>query len=144
MHGKCLCGSVEFKIFGNLPRLYQCHCSLCRKQGGSLSNTATIVGAENFCWLSSQEHIATWVKDTGFRSDFCSKCGSPVPNPLRNTAYYWVPIGLLYGKHTAEIAAHVFVGSKAAYEVISPQGVHFEKIPALSEFIALLHSGKND
>ena len=71
MHGKCLCGSVEFEVTGNFPKLYQCHCSLCRKQGGSLSNTATIVGAENFHWLSGQEHISSWVKDTGFRSDFC-------------------------------------------------------------------------
>lgn len=140
MRGKCLCGSVEFEVIGNFPRLYQCHCSLCRKQGGSLSNTATIVSAENFRWLSGAEHISSWVKDTGFRSDFCSKCGSPVPNPLRSTSYYWVPIGLLDDEQKLQIAAHVFVGSKASWEVISQQGVRYETIPELSEFIALLHA----
>ena len=43
MQGKCLCGQVAFEILGAVPKLYQCHCSLCRKQGGSTSNTATIV-----------------------------------------------------------------------------------------------------
>jgi hypothetical protein len=143
MRGKCLCGTVEFEIVGALPKLYQCHCSLCRKQGGSSSNTATIVDAENFRWLSGQEHVSSWVKDTGFRSDFCSKCGSPVPNPLRGNPYFWVPVGLLDGSQQSEIAAHLFVGSKAAWEVISPQGEQYETAPGLSELIALLHSNEN-
>ena len=144
MRGKCLCGEVEFEIVGTLPRLYQCHCSLCRKQGGSSSNTATIVSAENFRWLSGQEHISSWVKDTGFRSDFCSKCGAPVPNPLRGTPYFWVPIGLLDDRQQQlEIAAHLFVGSKAPWEMIASQGVQFETAPALSEFISLLHSNSH-
>lgn len=140
MRGKCLCGLVEFEVVGTFPRLYQCHCSLCRKQGGSSSNTATIVGAENFRWLSGQEHISSWVKDTGFRSDFCSKCGSPVPNPLRSTPFYWVPVGLLDNEQQLEIAAHLFVGSKALWDVIASQGTHYETAPELSEFISLLHS----
>ena len=141
MRGKCLCESVEFEVVGIAPRLYQCHCSLCRKQGGSSSNTATIVGAENLRWLSGHEHVSSWVKDTGFRSDFCSKCGSPVPNPLRSTPYYWVPIGLLDSEQPLEIAAHLFVGSKALWDVIASQGTRYETAPELSEFIALLHSG---
>lgn len=139
MRGECLCGRVEFEIVGDFPRLYQCHCSLCRKQGGSSSNTATIVSAENFRWLSGQEHISSWVKDTGFRSDFCSKCGSPVPNPLRSTPYYWIPIGLLRNERQLEIAAHLFVGSKSPWDVIAPPGVRFETAPELSELISLLH-----
>src|SRR5579859_2238045 len=88
MRGKCLCEAVEFEIIGSNPKLYQCHCSLCRKQGGSTSNTATVVAFENFRWVSGQERISSFVKPTGFRSDFCSMCGSTVPNPLRNTPYF--------------------------------------------------------
>lgn len=143
MRGKCLCGSVEFEVVGNSPRIYQCHCSLCRKQSGASSNTATIVSAENFNWLSGQEHISSWLKDTGFRSDFCSKCGSPVPNSLRSTPYYWIPIGLVDDEQELETAAHVFVDSKASWEVISQRGVRYQTIPELSEFIALLHAKSN-
>jgi hypothetical protein len=39
MKGECLCGDVEFEIKGDLPNLYQCHCSLCRKVTGSSAAT---------------------------------------------------------------------------------------------------------
>ncbi|OIO57759.1 MAG: aldehyde-activating protein [Alphaproteobacteria bacterium CG_4_10_14_0_2_um_filter_63_37] len=96
MLGQCLCGAVQFELLTR-PKLYQCHCSLCRKQGGSVSNTATIVAAERFRWIQGLESIGSWVKATGFRSDFCRTCGCPVPNPLRDTPYVWVPSGLLDG-----------------------------------------------
>jgi hypothetical protein len=143
MRGKCLCGSVEFEVVGPTPRLYQCHCSLCRKQSGSSSNTATIVGTEHFRWLAGQEHISSWVKDTGFRSDFCAKCGSPVPNPLRATLYYWVPVGLLEGEQELDVSVHLFVGSKASWDVIAAPGTKFESAPELSQFISLLQQTNN-
>ncbi len=143
MRGKCLCGLIEFEIAGTFPGLYQCHCSLCQKQSGSSSNTATIVGIENLRWLSGQEHISSWVKDTGFRSDFCSQCGSPVPNPLRNMPYYWVPVGLLDIEQPLQISAHIFVGSKASWDLILPAGTHYETAPELSDFISLLHADDN-
>src|SRR5262245_19556634 len=115
MRGKCLCERIEFELLGATPKFYQCHCSLCRKQGGTSSNTATIVEARDFRWLSGQDGISSFVKPTGFRSDFCSRCGSPVPNPLRSTPYYWVPAGLLEGSEQLEIVAHLYVGSKASW-----------------------------
>ena len=112
MRGHCLCGKVEFEIDGSRFKLYQCHCSLCRRQSGSSSNAAAIISAEKFRWLRGAEFISSWVKDTGFRSDFCSRCGSPVPNPLRNMPYVWVPAGLLEDGGELEIAAHLCVASK--------------------------------
>ena len=142
MIGTCLCGSVEFELSGELPKLYQCHCSLCRKQGGSASNTATIVSADKLSWKSGRELISSWVKDTGFRSDFCSRCGSPVPNPLRDTPYYWIPAGLLEDTERLEITAHFFVGSKASWDLTGQQGIHYDGVPELSEFISLLNAGR--
>jgi hypothetical protein len=143
MRGKCLCGLVEFEVLGSVPKLLQCHCSLCRKQGGSSSNTATFVSADNFRWLTGQENISSWVKESGFRSDFCSTCGSPVPNPLRNTPNYWIPIGLFDNAKNLKVEVHLFVGSKAQWDVIASQGTHYETMPELSELISLLHSSKN-
>jgi len=135
MRGKCLCGLIEFEVLGVAPKLYQCHCSLCRKQGGASSNTAAIVAQEQFRWLSGQEHISSWVKDTGFRSDFCSNCGSPVPNPLRSTPYYWVPAGLFEEGVQLIVSAHLFVGSKASWDVIASPGTQYETMPELSELL---------
>ena len=140
MRGKCLCESVSFEIVGPVPKLYQCHCSLCRKQGGSVSSTATIVAAENFRWLTGQELISSFVKPTGFRSDFCSKCGSTVPNPLRNTPYVWVPSGMLEGTEELEIAVHVFTGSRAAWDIAPLAGTVHETGPDLLSLIKALHA----
>ncbi len=140
MRGHCLCGQVEFEIDGDRFNLYQCHCSLCRRQGGSLSNTATIVSNERFRWLRGAEYVSSWKKGSGFRSDFCSACGSPVPNPLRGLPYFWVPAGLLESGSGLEIVAHLCVASKASWDSTPLQGACYDELPNLSEFITLLHA----
>jgi hypothetical protein len=141
VRGQCLCGRVEFEIAGEIPMMYQCHCSLCRKQSGAASSAATIVALQNFRWVRGEECISSWVKETGFRSDFCSSCGAPVPNPLRNLPYIWVPVGLLEDDEGLAIGIQVFVGSKAAWDVAPAPGVAYETSPPLLEFVRLLHVG---
>jgi hypothetical protein len=140
MRGKCLCEAVSFEIVRAIPKLYQCHCSLCRRQGGSTSNTATVVAVENFRWLSGQERISSFVKPTGFRSDFCSTCGSAVPNPLRNTPYVWVPSGMFEGSEKLEIAVHLYVGSRASWDTAPLTGTLYETMPEMLTFIEALHA----
>ena len=140
MHGHCLCGQIEFEIDGTRFKLYQCHCSLCRRQGGSISNAATIVANNNFRWLRGAELISSWKNESGFRSDFCSICGSPVPNPLRNMPYFWIPAGLLENSDKLEVAAHLCVASKAQWDSGHLQGDCYDELPNLSEFISFLHA----
>lgn len=140
MKGSCLCGAVRFEVDGPFPWLYQCHCSLCRKQGGSVSNTGLIVAADKFRWLAGEELTGKWQRATGFRSHFCTRCGAPVPNPLRDTGYVWVPSGLLDGDGPLEIGVQLYVQSKAPWAKL-PEGVQrFETAPALQELIAMLHA----
>jgi hypothetical protein len=141
MKGSCLCGTIAFEVDGPLPMLYQCHCSLCRKQGGSVSNTGLIVAAGKFRWLAGEALISTWTRETGFRSYFCSRCGSPVPNPLRDTGYVWVPSGLIDGDAPLEIGARLYTDSRAPWDRLPSGGLQFETAPGLAELIALLHSG---
>ena len=55
MLGKCLCGDIEFSvdIQTDAFKIYQCHCSLCKKQSGSSANSATIIEATHFKWIKS-------------------------------------------------------------------------------------------
>ncbi|WP_296749136.1 GFA family protein [Thiobacillus sp.] len=140
MHGQCLCGQVEFEIDGSRFKLYQCHCSLCRRQGGSMSNAATIVANNHFHWLGGAELISSWKNEGRFRSDFCSTCGCPVPNPLRNMPYFWIPAGLLEDSGKLEVVAHLCVASKASWDSVPLQGALYDELPNLSEFISLLHA----
>lgn len=143
MRGTCLCGTVEFEIAGPPPKLYQCHCSLCRKQGGSSSNTAAVVDEQRFRWISGRERVSSFAKPTGFRSDFCSSCGSPVPNPLRDTSYYWVPAGLLDGAEKLEVAVHLYVGSRASWDTAALSGAQYETMPGMLAFIRVLHAERS-
>jgi hypothetical protein len=139
MQGSCLCGAIEFRVEAASPKAYQCHCSLCRKQLGTSSSLAILVEAANFSWVAGQEHISSYVRPSGFRSDFCARCGSPVPNPLRTTAYYWVPAGLLDDAETLEIGAHLYTASKAPWETIPSNAPHFETTPKPSQLMELLN-----
>lgn len=93
--GQCLCGTVRFSLAVEPRLFYRCHCSLCRKQTGVGHNLATLVKSGDFQWDAGQGAISSWRKPSGYRNDFCSQCGSTVPNPLRDTPYFWIPLGLL-------------------------------------------------
>lgn len=140
MRGKCLCGEVEFEVLGPYPNLYQCHCSLCRKQGGSTSNTGMILAAKQFRWLAGENDISKFELATGFRSHFCRTCGCPVPNALRNTGHVWVPSGLLDDEGKLEIVAQLYLESRASWDSAPGKGLRFDTMPDLGEFIALLHA----
>ena len=138
MRGTCLCEAVSFEISGPIPKLYQCHCSLCRKQSGTMASAALLVAAEDFRWLSGEAQISSFVKATGFRSDFCSRCGTTVPNPLRGTPYVWVPSGMLAGSENLEIAVHLFTDSRAHWDTAPLVGqVHAEGSDLLALIAAL-------
>ena len=116
MKGECLCGEVKFEIEGKIRNLYQCHCSLCRRATGAAANAATFVTAQRFRWVSGENEIRSFLKPTGFRNDFCSICGSPVPNRLRGTDRVWVPAGLLDELIESRVSAHLHITSAAPWE----------------------------
>ena len=138
--GQCLCGEVAFELDAQRLKLYRCHCSLCRRQSGTATNCAAIVDAPRFRWVRGQAAVASWTKQTGFRSDFCSRCGSPVPNPLRDLASYWVPAGLLDDLYQFEVIADFHMSSKAPWDTTSPNSHQFESLPSIEEFLALMHN----
>ena len=123
MKGECLCGSVKFEITEGIRNLYQCHCSLCRKATGAAANAATFVNEHAFRWVSGESGIRSYKKPSGFRSDFCSVCGSPVPNSLRDTGMIWIPAGLLEETLTSKISVHLHIESAASWEEESARGV---------------------
>jgi len=144
LRGSCLCGRVRFEVAAPFPKLYQCHCSLCRKQGGSVSNTGLISAADRFRWVAGEEGIGKWQRSTGFRSYFCQRCGSTVPNPLRDTGYVWVPAGALDDQGPLEIAAQLFLGSKFDWDAPPSDGLQCETAPPMADLIAILHGGNPD
>lgn len=105
-----------------------------------MSNTATVIANEHFHWISGEKSVSTYVKDTGFRSAFCTTCGSTVPNPLRDTPYYWVPSGMFDASENLEIVMHIYVGSRAAWDTAPLNGIQHDTMPETLDFIQALHA----
>lgn len=138
MKGQCLCARVVFELDPPIPDMYQCHCSLCRQVSGAASNAAMIIPAAQFNWIAGQECITQFASDSGFKSHFCSHCGSPLPNLTRADKAYWIPVGLLLESAGIEVAAHLYVESKADWDQISTHSECFAEMPAAESLDRLL------
>ena len=117
MRGRCLCGQVEFEIEGDLSKILSMPLLALSQARGLVFKSAIIVEEGTFRWIAGQEHISSYVRATGFRSDFCARCGSPV-RIVGTMVYYGVPAGLLEDGANLEFGAHLFVGSKASWDMI--------------------------
>lgn len=138
MKGKCLCGGVEFELRGSMPKLYQCHCSLCRRVTGSSANAALRVADGQFAWLAGRELITRFETDSGYQSHFCGRCGSPLPNPTAGNTAWWIPAGLLDDEAGLELGMHVYIASKASWDIIADAGEHYAEMPAAEALDELL------
>ena len=139
MLGSCLCSEIQFHLANRPLRLYQCHCSLCRKQSGAAASAATLVHKNQFAWQKGEELIHSYIKPTGFRSDFCSKCGTPVPNIVGKSEYVWIPAGTLNTAEKFEIVAHLFIESKVPWDQAPTHGEIFETGPGIEALFKLLN-----
>lgn len=138
VQGKCLCGKICFELSGKLPNLYQCHCSLCRRLTGSSANAAFTIGLAQFRWLAGEELVREFELASGYKSHFCANCGSPLPNLTANDSAWWVPVGLLEDTHGLRVGAHVYVDSRAGWDVIPQSGERFGEMPDAETMRALL------
>ena len=122
IRGSCLCGGVTFELTGKTTDIGMCHCSKCRKVSGVASNAELMVSREGLKWLTGEDGIRKFQLPSGWRTWFCSTCGSPLPKMHPSGGAYWVPAGLLDSDPGVKVAGHIFVGSKAAWDEIAGSG----------------------
>lgn len=119
--GECFCGEVRYEIDGALFDARSCHCSRCRKAFSSQASAYARVNPSEFSWVSGKEYLTTYVGQHGFGLQFCEKCGSTLCGIYENEIH-GVKLGCLNESPEIEIGRHIYVGSKASWEVI-PKGV---------------------
>jgi hypothetical protein len=126
--GSCNCGAVQFEIDADLSDVFICHCSICRRFTGSGGIAVVLVPNAQFKWLAGDSSVAVWKKpDAEWESWFCRKCGSAVPG-VNDPEKMFIPVGsIISGGDNLRVAHHIWVGSKASWEVIGDSGVqHLE------------------
>lgn len=129
IYGECFCGSIKYSTIGPLRDARSCHCSRCRKTFSSQASAYALVDPGDFEWVSGKELLSTYQNENGFGLQFCSKCGSTLCGAFEGTVH-GITLGCVNGDPGVEIGRHIYVGSKAAWEVM-PEGVtqYEESVP---------------
>jgi hypothetical protein len=122
--GECFCGALAYKIAGTVYDARSCHCSRCRKAFSSQASSYALVEFDQFAWTRGQELLTTYASEPGFGLQFCSKCGSTLCG-LFNDQVHGITLGCLNEDPKIEIGRHIFVDSKASWEVIPDSVVQF-------------------
>jgi hypothetical protein len=122
--GRCNCGAVEFEIYADATDVFLCHCSICRASTGSGGIAVIIVQTSDFQWLKGQDSITYWSKPGhDWHTNFCKVCGSSLPGK-NDESHTYIPVGTLNSGHEKlKVAHHLYVESKASWEVIGDSGI---------------------
>lgn len=122
--GKCNCGEVEFAVDNDISDVFLCHCSICRASTGSGGVAVVLVQTADFCWIKGLDSITYWSKpEQDWHTNFCKICGSSLPGKNDDSQTY-IPVGTLVSGHeNIQVAHHLYVESKAVWEVIGDTGI---------------------
>ena len=95
--GSCLCGTVKYRITGNLNKFYYCHCMQCRKITGSAHASNILTDPNNIEWVSGKNNIKRFdLPGNGkYVKNFCRTCGSGVPFINKSGDTLFIPAGSL-------------------------------------------------
>ena len=119
--GGCFCGAVRYQIDGSLFDARSCHCSRCRKAFSAQASAYALVEPADFSWVSGETLLNTYHSQAEFGLAFCRICGSTLVGLFKDDVH-GVTLGCVDGDPQVEIGKHIFVASKAPWEVM-PQGV---------------------
>ncbi len=124
--GSCLCGGMRFEITGRHSGIGSCHCSLCRKCSGVGSIACIVISFDQIRWVSGEDLVSLYERPSGYGTAFCGVCGSPAPDHDRGRTMYRIPVGLLDDDPPLVNTEHIFVGSKANWDVIGDEATQFD------------------
>ena len=118
--GSCLCGGVQFEISRAAGPFELCHCNRCRKVSGSAFMAGVGVRRADFRFVCGQDLVRSYdapILDTppAYRSTFCSRCGSPVPDPTATSEWFEIAAGLLDDDPLLRPQRHIMIEHKAAW-----------------------------
>ena len=119
--GECFCGEIKYEIIGKVKDARSCHCSRCRKAFSAQASAYALVNPSEFHWVSGETFLTSYVNQEGFGLQFCKQCGSTLCG-IYQGEIHGITLGCLNEDPEIEIGRHIFVGSKASWEVI-PAGV---------------------
>jgi len=126
IRGSCLCGGVRFEIERAVGPFELCHCNRCRKVSGSAFAATVGVRTEDFRLIQGAELIADYSapllrRPPPYRVWFCTRCGSTVPDPKPDGAWFEIPAGLFEDDPGLRPDKHILIELKAPWYQITDE-----------------------
>jgi len=127
--GSCLCGEIEFQVELISEKIYNCHCSQCRKAHGATFATQAFAKGNSLKFNKGEKYLSEYKNEQSIRA-FCKKCGSRLMNytPDKNI-YLSVALSSIDGDHSFIPVAHANVESKASWHTPSSEIPSFQGLP---------------
>lgn len=126
--GSCFCGAITYSIEGVLRDARFCHCSMCRKLFNAQSSAFALISSDDFSWVSGESLLSSFESKRGSGIKFCSQCGSTLCGTDKGEVI-GVTLGCVDGDPEIETGIHIFVASKATWEVIPKDVTQFDEWP---------------
>jgi len=129
LRGECLCRRVAYETPDAFEYALICHCSNCRRATGSAFKPFAGIKKERLALVRGQD--ATMRFGDGANHDIrCGACGSLLYSVVRDGAYLHVTLGTLIDAPSIRPSAHIFVGSKAPWDMICDGLPEFDEFPS--------------
>lgn len=127
--GSCLCGEIEYEAELIKDKIFNCHCTQCRKSHGSAFATQAFAIGESLKFLKGEKFIGEYKGGHCIRA-FCKNCGSRLMNyaPDKNN-YLSIALSTLDSNFKSGPVAHVFVAYKAPWSIPSSEIPSFDELP---------------
>ncbi len=117
--GGCLCGGIRYEYHGEIQEISMCHCSMCRKAQGTAYAAVSPIESVRFKVTKGQDLLKEFRAVPHKARVFCSNCGSPIYSARDDLpAVKRLRLGTVETPFQCQKAYHIYVGSKAAWEVI--------------------------
>ena len=126
--GGCSCEAVSYSLVGPLNDARSCHCSMCRRIFAAQASVCTEVDPEKFSWVKGEDQLTSHVGEQDYGVQFCRHCGSTLCIIYKG-AIHSLTLGCVDGDPEMAIARHIFVGSKASWEVMPEAVTQFDEYP---------------
>lgn len=116
LQGGCLCGAIRYEFQGQPVRAFVCHCTDCRRSGGSFFHYGIMLPKAQFS-VTGEPACYVTKSDAGrlIERYFCGRCGSGIWNELEFAPEGVVLKGGTLDAHSEALAptAEVYVSSRS-------------------------------
>ena len=132
MHGKCLCGDIEFTVQTLPGQVINCHCSRCRVSHGADYATMAFAIRSSLQFIKGQDKLKEYESEStlGVRA-FCGNCGSRLMNFAKEGGdYLAVAAACLDDPNAGKAMAHCFTASKAPWHTPTTDIPSFDGYPS--------------